>query len=81
MAQVPGDEADVEWTASISQVPATYSGAATDSADMGMSAHPRGPAIMNNHATWLDLAGAGGSGWNQQFRTQNLIGVRRLDAS
>jgi hypothetical protein len=48
---------------------------------MGMSAHPRGPAIMNNHATWLDLAGAGGSGWNQQFRTQNLIGVRRLDAS
>jgi hypothetical protein len=29
-----------------------------------MSAHSRHPAIMNNHASRLGLAGADGSGWN-----------------
>src|ERR1017187_7509300 len=52
-----------------------------DALGAATSAHPRGPAIMNNHATWLDLAGVGGSGWNQQLPTQTLIGGRRLDAA
>src|SRR6266498_3070816 len=30
----------------------------------GMSAHPRGRAMMNNHATRLGLAGVDGSDWN-----------------
>jgi hypothetical protein len=30
----------------------------------GMSAHPRGRAIMNKHATRLGLAGFDGSSWN-----------------
>ena len=34
----------------------------------GTSAHSRGRAIMNNHATWLGLGGAGGSCWKRRLR-------------
>jgi hypothetical protein len=36
----------------------------------GMSAHPRGRVIMNNHATRLGLAGVDGSKLEQQLRAQ-----------
>jgi hypothetical protein len=32
-----------------------------------MSAHARGRAIMNNHATRLGLAGVDGSSWNSRY--------------